>query len=133
GNKVDKKGPSISITTPAANGTYTLAQPVAASYGCTDGGSGLGTCLGSVPNLSNIDTASVGLKAFTVNATDAVGNTGLLSASYSVTFKLGTCNGEAGHQVLQPVNADGSSVFKKGSTTPVKFRVCDASGTSIST
>jgi hypothetical protein len=64
---------------------------------------------------------------------DAVGSTSPLSAAYNVAFKLGTCNGEAGHQVLQPINADGSSVFKKGSTIPVKFRVCDANGTSIST
>jgi hypothetical protein len=29
------------------------------------------------------------------------------------------------------VNPDGTSVFKKGSTVPVKFRVCDATGVSI--
>jgi hypothetical protein len=32
---------------------------------------------------------------------------------------------------LQPVNPDGSSTFKQGSTVPVKFRVCDANGISI--
>jgi hypothetical protein len=31
------------------------------------------------------------------------------------------------------VNPDGSSVFKRGSTVPVKFRVCDALGNSINT
>jgi len=34
---------------------------------------------------------------------------------------------------LQPINADGSSVFKQGSTTPAKFRVCNANGASIGT
>jgi hypothetical protein len=29
------------------------------------------------------------------------------------------------------VNSDGTSVFKYGSTVPVKFRVCDATGVSI--
>jgi hypothetical protein len=29
------------------------------------------------------------------------------------------------------VNADGSSLFKQGSTVPAKFRVCDANGNSI--
>ena len=133
GNKVDKKGPSITITTPAASGNYTLGQAVAASYGCTDGGSGPGTCLGTVANLSNIDTGSAGPKTFTVNATDALGNASVLSAGYNVNFSLGMCNGEAGHQVLQPVNPDGSSVFKKCSTVPVKFRVCDINGNSMST
>src|SRR5204863_4708791 len=30
------------------------------------------------------------------------------------------------------INSDGSSVFKKGNTIPVKFMVCDASGNAIS-
>lgn len=43
------------------------------------------------------------------------------------------CLGAAGHQILQPINADGTSVFKQGSTVPAKFRVCDVNGTSIGT
>ena len=35
--------------------------------------------------------------------------------------------------MLQPLNVDGTSVVKKGSTVPVKFRVCDANGNSIGT
>src|SRR3989344_1797613 len=35
--------------------------------------------------------------------------------------------------VLQPVNADGSSIFKLGSTVPVKFQLTDASGVSVTT
>jgi hypothetical protein len=47
---------------------------------------------------------------------------------------LGTiCLGSPGHQILQPINFDGTSVFKKGSTVPAKFRVCDANGNSIGT
>jgi hypothetical protein len=42
-----------------------------------------------------------------------------------------TCAGEAGHAILQPVNADGTSVFKAGSTVPVQFRVCDSAGNSV--
>jgi MBG domain-containing protein/YDG domain-containing protein len=68
--------------------------------------------------------------------------TGLLS-NYSVTntgadFSIiyapsGMCLGDAGHAILQPINADGSSVFKQGSTVPAKFRVCDANGASVGT
>ena len=32
---------------------------------------------------------------------------------------------------LQPINVDGSSVFKLGSTVPTKFRVCDYYGNSV--
>ena len=36
--------------------------------------------------------------------------------------------------ILPPINSDGTSVYqrKSGSTIPVKFRVCDASGNAIS-
>ena len=35
------------------------------------------------------------------------------------------------HIILQPINSDGTSVFKAGSTVPTKFVVCDASGNSV--
>ena len=44
-----------------------------------------------------------------------------------------TCDGDIGHQILQPIHTDGSSVFKQGQTVPAKFRVCDANGVSIGT
>jgi hypothetical protein len=44
----------------------------------------------------------------------------------------GICAGDAGHQILQPINADGTSIFNAKSTSPAKFRVCDANGVSIS-
>jgi hypothetical protein len=53
---------------------------------------------------------------------------GILTVKYAAA---GTCNGEAGHSILQPINADGTSVFKQGSTVPAKFRVCDANGVSV--
>jgi hypothetical protein len=45
----------------------------------------------------------------------------------------GACDGDFGHQILQPINSDGTSVFKQKSTVPAKFRVCDARGNSIGT
>jgi hypothetical protein len=39
--------------------------------------------------------------------------------------------GGPGHTILQPINPDGSSVWKQGSTVPAKFRVCDATGNSV--
>jgi YDG domain-containing protein/Big-like domain-containing protein len=55
--------------------------------------------------------------------------------SFSVGYAIGgTCDGDYGHQILQPINAAGTmSVFKLGSTVPTKFRVCDANGVSIGT
>ncbi len=36
----------------------------------------------------------------------------------------GACDGSPGHQILPPISADGTSVFKAGRTVPAKFRVC---------
>jgi len=41
------------------------------------------------------------------------------------------CNGDAGHEVLPPLAANGVSAIRRGRTVPVKFRVCDADGVSI--
>lgn len=87
GNMVDKKAPSIAITTPAAT-PYIIHQVVAAAYSCADGGSGLATCVGPVASGSPIDTTSVGTKTFTVNATDNVANAGVQSVNYGVTYKI---------------------------------------------
>jgi hypothetical protein len=48
-----------------------------------------------------------------------------------VSYSTASCSGDMGHSVLQPINADGTSVFKLGSTVPTKFRVCDANGVSV--
>jgi hypothetical protein len=48
-----------------------------------------------------------------------------------VMYATSACLGEAGHQILQPINVDGSSTFKQKSTVPAKFRVCDANGNSV--
>jgi MBG domain-containing protein/Big-like domain-containing protein len=68
---------------------------------------------------------------------------GQSSNNYAITYLPGTLqiifapgglvDGEPSHVVLQPVAADGSSVFKAGRTVPIKFRVGDANGNSIGT
>jgi hypothetical protein len=81
---LDTTPPAISITIPIKT-TYLLNQAINANYACTDGGSGVATCTGTVANGSSIDTSSVGGKTFTVNATDRVGN---VSPPQSVTYTV---------------------------------------------
>jgi hypothetical protein len=53
----------------------------------------------------------------------------------TITITFGTCNAGVGPGgvILPPINSDGTSVYsrKGGSTIPVKFTVCDASGNPI--
>lgn len=130
GNKVDRKGPVITITRPSSSGGFLLNEDVAADYRCADGGSGSDSCTGPVVPGSALDTFTTGTRWFRVDATDAVGNTSSLSHSYVVRYGA-VCADGPGRQVLQPVDKDGMSVFKRGSTVPVKFRVCDARGVSM--
>ena len=68
---------------------------------------------------------------------------GQSSSNYSITYKSGTlkiiyqpsgvCDGDLCHSILQPINADGTSVWKQGRTVPAKFRVADTNGVSIGT
>ena len=44
-----------------------------------------------------------------------------------------TCFGSTGDQILQPINVDGTSVWKQGRTIPAQFRVCDVNGMSVGT
>ena len=132
--KRDATPPTIAITAPATNGTYVLNAAVASNYSCGDVTSGLASCSGPVANGASFDTSAVGSKTFTVNAADAAGNTATATNIYKVQYATGgQCLGSPGHAILQPINADGTSVFKQGSTVPAKFRVCDANGASIGT
>src|SRR5215211_5096348 len=87
----DTTPPDITLTTPADGAAYTLGQQVNAEYSCQDemGGSALASCVGTVPNGTPIDTATVGSKTFTVESTDNAGNTASKSHTYSVVYDFG--------------------------------------------
>lgn len=86
GNKVDKRAPTISMSSPTAT-TYHLSQLVTAQYSCSDSGSGVATCAGTVANGSPIDTSSTGTKSFSVTSTDNVGNGSSQTVTYTVAAK----------------------------------------------
>lgn len=89
---VDTVPPTITITTPPNGAVYLLNQAVAANYRCTDATSGIASCVGTVANGANVNTASAGGKTLTVTARDNAGNLSTATVSYTV--------------VDQPVNLD---------------------------
>jgi hypothetical protein len=118
GNMVDKAPPAITIIAPNSS-SYELNQAVMANYTCNDGGSGVATCAGPVANGSAIDTASVGSKAFVVSAKDKVGNAASQSVSYAVSY--GLC-----------LLYDPTKAVSSGAVLPVKFQLCDAGNSDVS-
>jgi hypothetical protein len=76
--------PAIVVHSPIDGAEFTLGQTVSASYRCADSGSGVVTCVGTVPSGTAIDTSTPGTHVFTVNAMDSVGNTSSRSLTYTV-------------------------------------------------
>jgi len=64
-----------------------------------------------------------------------LGNYTISYVNGTLAIHYGSCGGsDPGDVILPPINADGTSVYsrKTGKTIPVKFKVCDAAGNSIS-
>ena len=119
GNQVDRKPPSITVTTPAASAVYAINQAVAAAYTCVDGGSGGASCTGTSAPGAPVDTTSPGTKTFTVGAADNVGNPSTASVGYDVRYDV--C-----------LLYDPTKVKKAGNTIPIKLQACDAGGANLS-
>jgi hypothetical protein len=86
GIKVDRLAPSIVVLAPA--GSYPAGQVVKAAYSCSDAGSGVAACTGTVAGGAAIDTAAAGPHTFTVSATDGAGNQSLQVVTYTVTASV---------------------------------------------
>jgi hypothetical protein len=129
------------LTIKANNASKVYGSPNPA-FAATPTGLVSGDSLGSA-NFSGVLALSTPATTASAVGEYPITPSGLTSSNYTISFvdgtlsvlyaSSGTCAGGAGHTVLQPVNTDGSSVFKQGSTIPVKFRVCDANGVSIGT
>jgi hypothetical protein len=113
------------------------------------------TISGFVNGETLLSSGVTGAPSFSGNATTAINPgtyvitaaSGTLSAANydfppgaftdgTLTISYGVCSATTGpgNVILPPINIDGTSVYnrKGGSTIPVKFRVCDAAGRSIS-
>jgi hypothetical protein len=140
---------NYSITYNTANFTIT-AKPATWTtnnnskvYGASDPNpltTGSGSGFLAADNVTATYTRVAGELPGTYHITATLSPTAVLS-NYTITnngatFSIGygTCTGpNPGGVILQPINADGSSVFKVGTRTiPVKFTVCDANGNPIS-
>jgi len=121
--KIDKTAPTLAPTI-SPNPVY-LNGTATASAGATDTGSGIAS-----QSCGSISTSSVGLKTVICTATDNAGNTATATATYRVIYRF--------DGFLQPINDTGHSqvcgspcpisIFKGGSTVPVKFQLKDANG-----
>jgi len=134
---ITKKSATITArpNTKVFDGNVTaVAIPTVSGLIAADSASGLAEAY-ATPDVGIGKTLNV--SAYAINDGNFGGNYNVSTVADntgSITYaSSGSCLGEPGHQILQPINVDGSSVFKQKSTVPAKFRVCDAAGHSIGT
>jgi hypothetical protein len=127
GINIDQEKPTL--TTAGVNvqgGTYTLGSVPAATCTATDSVSGVDSCKVVV---SGGNANGVGTFTYTATATDKAGNTSTVTGSYKVVYRW--------DGFLQPINdtahqvGSTTSIFKAGSTVPVKFQLMKADGTVV--
>lgn len=116
--EVDRTPPGVSVSCPQ---TVLLHGAASATTTASDGESGLAV---DPSGVTPIDTSHVGPQTTTATAVDAAGNEATASCTTQVRY------GYSG--LLQPVNPDGSSLFKLRSTVPLKFTLVDAAGLPVS-
>lgn len=116
---IDKTPPVITANIEDGS-EFELNQTVPFTFNANDSVSGLGSVVSTVESGNIIDTATPGNKTINVTAIDKAGNRVTKIINYKVVYKFGG--------ILQPINNDGSSIFKLGSTVPVKFQLKDSNG-----
>jgi hypothetical protein len=84
--KVDAEKPTVNVSTPTTTADYQLGKKVKAKFKCTDGQSGIDTCVGSTANGDYLDTSTVGDHTLTVTGTDKAGNVTVVHRSYHVHY-----------------------------------------------
>ncbi len=115
---IDATPPSIVIASPAQAASFILGSAQSASYTCSDSGSGIDTCTGTLPDGSTIGTSTVGSYSFTVEATDLAGNHASATHDYTVGYRI------CGYQPF--------AARRAGSVIPIKLYVCDSGGLNLS-
>jgi hypothetical protein len=115
--KVDKTAPSLNISGAADGTNYNVcgAAPTRPTFSPNDALSDLDGSQGDSWTTPSTPSGA-GTYTYSAHAKDNAGNT----TSETRTYKL--LYGAAIGPFLQPINTDGSSRFKLGSTVPVKFQ-----------
>ena len=135
GINIDSSAPTVTVTGVEPGAVYTLGSVSTGACTATDvGPSGLdGACQFTVTGgLVN----GVGTYNYTTTAKDVAGNVTTVTGSYTVRYPVVVYSTSFW---LQPINdtahttGSTTSVFKAGSTVPVKFRLVGADGKAIQT
>ena len=125
GINIDKTAPTITVTGIVSGGKYGMCSLPTPGFDASDALSGLDGTPSFTWNKPS-STLGIGTYTYQVTATDKAGNT-----TTTPLFTYYGVYGAAFSGYLQPINVDGTSRFKLGSTVPVKFKLTGCDGTPI--
>jgi hypothetical protein len=80
----DTTPPSIDLRAPADGALVERGSELLADFDCSDDGSGVESCRGTVADGEPVDTSDLGEKTFTVSARDVAGNSFEVTHTYTV-------------------------------------------------
>jgi hypothetical protein len=126
GISIDHEKPTITSVSPQTGGIYTLGSAPAASCAASDSFSGVASC---VVQMSGGTANGVGTFTYVATATDKAGNQSNTTGTYKVVYRFDGFRepiAAPGHQT-----GESTSIFKAGSTVPVKFQPKRADGTVV--
>lgn len=123
----DRTAPTITVSGIEAGQTYILGATPAAACTVTDDQSGVTAPCHGVTTGGN--TAGVGDFTYQATATDRAGNTTTTSVDYRVVYRFDGFGSPINDPTLTPGAA--RSVFKTGSTIPVRIQLKNAAGTIV--
>ena len=114
----DTTAPNLTVSA-AKTATATSATGASVTYTAPTATDIVDGAVAASCDKASGSTFALGTTTVTCTATDKAGDVG--TERFTVTVTAAWSN------VLQPVNTDGSSIFKPGSTVPVKFQLTGAS------
>jgi hypothetical protein len=124
GIKIDQEKPTLTTAGVNVQGaTFTVGSVPAATCTAADSYSGIASCVVTVTGGSS---AGVGTFGYSAKAVDRAGNSTTITGTFRVVYRF--------DGFLQPINdtahqiGASTSIFKAGSTVPVKFQLRNASG-----
>jgi lysophospholipase L1-like esterase len=120
---IDEVDPTVDLQFPVDGGEVGLGEELTVAFSCDDDRSGVASCTGTQDDGDELDTGTVGLQTFTIEATDGAGNTASTSVTYRVVYSVAAASDRT--------DVDGPITIRRNAVLPVRYAVTDVGGSVV--
>jgi hypothetical protein len=120
---IDEVDPTVDLQFPIDGGEVGLGEELTVAFSCDDDRSGVASCVGTQDEGAALDTGTVGLQTFTVEATDDAGNTATASVTYRVVYSVAAASDRT--------DVEGPLAIQRNAVLPVRYAVTDIGGSVV--